>query len=615
MITLKSFGITDTTFRDAHQSLLATRLKMEDMEPIASEMDQVGFASMEVWGGATFDATTRYLSEDPWERLRRFKKLITKTPLSMLLRGQSLVGYKAYSDDVVDAFIERSAVNGIDIFRVFDALNDEWNLERAATAVKNSQKHLQMTICYSVTESGKMEGPIYNLDYYLDRAKSFQNMGADSICIKDMAGLLSPYDAFELVSELKKVINVPIQLHTHYTSGMASMTVLKAIEAGVDVVDACLAPLALRTSQPAVEPLLVTLRGTEYDPKLNLDTLIGLGDYMESILPKYKEYMETARAAVIDAKVLSHQIPGGMASNLTTQLREIGSLDKLEDVLEDIPVTRKELGYPPLVTPMSQMVGSQAVSNVIFGRYKMVSNEVKEYLSGMYGRPPGKVDLSVKATIFKSEDKTEITAITERPGNILEPELNKAKDGLKDITADIDDVLIYALYPTTGMKFLRIKHGIDSSEENVDRDAESKQSLSLDTNFEVAEQTPTKSSNIRSFNVYIDDTLFKVEVDPTDQNLISISDGIKTQKSNETKPSANGQTENSDGQLKSPMPGVILRYLVEEGQEVKEGDPVAVLEAMKMENTLPAPKDGNIQSLPVEPGQTVVKGDLLAIIT
>ena len=615
MITLKSFGITDTTFRDAHQSLLATRLKMEDMEPIASEMDQVGFASMEVWGGATFDATTRYLSEDPWERLRRFKKLITKTPLSMLLRGQSLVGYKAYSDDVVDAFIERSAVNGIDIFRVFDALNDEWNLERAATAVKNSQKHLQMTICYSVTESGKMEGPIYNLDYYLDRAKSFQNMGADSICIKDMAGLLSPYDAFELVSELKKVINVPIQLHTHYTSGMASMTVLKAIEAGVDVVDACLAPLALRTSQPAVEPLLVTLRGTEYDPKLNLDTLIGLGDYMESILPKYKEYMETARAAVIDAKVLSHQIPGGMASNLTTQLREIGSLDKLEDVLEDIPVTRKELGYPPLVTPMSQMVGSQAVSNVIFGRYKMVSNEVKEYLSGMYGRPPGKVDLSVKATIFKSEDKTEITAITERPGNILEPELNKAKDGLKDITADIDDVLIYALYPTTGMKFLRIKHGIDSSEENVDRDAESKQSLSLDTNFEVAEQTPTKSSNIRSFNVYIDDTLFKVEVDPTDQNLISISDGIKTQKSNETKPSANGHIENSDGQLKSPMPGVILRYLVEEGQAVKQGDPVAVLEAMKMENTLPAPKDGNIQSLPVEPGQTVVKGDLLAIIT
>ena len=613
MITLKSFGITDTTFRDAHQSLLATRLRMEDMEPIASEMDQIGFASMEVWGGATFDATTRYLSEDPWERLRRFKKLITQTPLSMLLRGQSLVGYKAYSHDVVDAFVERAAVNGIDIFRVFDALNDEWNLERAAAAVKNNQKHLQMTICYSVTESGKMEGPIYNLDYYLDRAKSFQNMGADSICIKDMAGLLSPYDAFELVSELKKVINVPIQLHTHYTSGMASMTVLKAIEAGVDVVDTCLAPLALRTSQPAVEPLVVTLRGTEYDPKFNLDTLIGLGDYMVSILPKYKEYMETPRAAVIDAKVLSHQIPGGMASNLISQLRDIGSLDKLEDVLEDIPVTRKELGYPPLVTPMSQMVGSQAVSNVIFGRYKMVSNEVKEYISGMYGRPPGKVDVSVKATVFESEDEMEITTITERPGNILEPELNKAEDDLKDITSDIDDVLIYALYPTTGMKFLRIKHGIDASEE--DRDAESKQPLSVDTSSKATEQAPTKSSNIRSFNVYIDDILFKVEVDPTDQNLISISDGIKTQKGSETKPSVNGHTENSEGQLESPMPGVILRYLVEVGQEVKQGDPVAVLEAMKMENTLPAPRDGSIQSLPVEPGQTVVKGDLLAIIT
>ena len=614
MITLKSFGITDTTFRDAHQSLLATRLKMEDMEPIASEMDQVGFASMEVWGGATFDAATRFLSEDPWERLRSFKKLITKTPLSMLLRGQSLVGYKAYSDDVVEAFVERSAVNGIDIFRVFDALNDEWNLEKAAAAVKNNQKHLQMTICYSVTESGKMEGPIYDLDYYLKRAKSFQNMGADSICIKDMAGLLSPYDAFELVSELKNVIDVPLQLHTHYTSGMASMTVLKAIEAGVDVVDTCLAPLALRTSQPAVEPLIVTLRGTEYDPKLNLDTLIGLGDYMESILPKYKKYMETPRAAVIDAKVLSHQIPGGMASNLISQLREVGSLDKLEDVLEDIPITRKELGYPPLVTPMSQMVGSQAVSNVIFGRYQMVSNEVKEYLNGMYGRPPGKVDMSVKANVFESENATEMTTITERPGNLLEPELEKAEDGLKDITTDIDDVLIYALYPTTGMKFLRIKYGIDSPEEDPDRDAEITRTESAKANSKVEGHPPIKSSNIRSFNVYIDDTLFKVEVDPTDQNSIAISDGIKTQKNNDTKPSVNGPAKNSDGQLQSPMPGVILRYLVEVGQEVKQGDPVAVLEAMKMENTLPAPKNGSIQSLHVEPGQTVSKGDLLAII-
>lgn len=614
MIKLKPFGITDTTFRDAHQSLLATRLEMEDMEPIASKMDQIGFASMEVWGGATFDATTRYLSEDPWERLRKFKTLITKTPLSMLLRGQSLVGYKAYSDDVVDAFVKRSAENGIDIFRVFDALNDEWNLERAAAAVKHNQKHLQMTICYSVTESGKMEGPIFDLDYYLDRAQSFQNMGADSICIKDMAGLLSPYDAFELVSELKKVITVPLQLHTHYTSGMASMTVLKAIEAGVDIVDTCLAPLALRTSQPAVEPLVVTLRGTEHDPKLNLDTLIELGDYLESVLPKYKDYMETPRAAVIDAKVLSHQIPGGMASNLISQLRELGALDKLDEVLKDIPVTRKELGYPPLVTPMSQMVGSQAVSNVILGRYKMVSNEVREYLGGMYGRPPGKVNTSVKTNVFKSEDEPETTMINERPGNLLDPELQKAKDGLKDITTDIDDVLIYALYPTTGLKFLRIKHGIDSSE-NTNVTPEIEKTQNSDSGSETEDHVPTKSSNIRSFNVYIDNTLFKVEVDPTNQNPIAISDSINSQKVDVTKPSVDGRIKNSDGQLQSPMPGLILRYLVDVGQEVKQGDPLVVLEAMKMENTLPSPKNGTIQSLPVEAGQTVLKGDVLAIIT
>jgi pyruvate carboxylase subunit B len=604
MNTFNSFGITDTTFRDAHQSLLATRLEMKDMEPIAAQMDQVGFASMEVWGGATFDATTRYLAEDPWERLRQFKKLITKTPLSMLLRGQSLVGYKAYADDVVDAFVERSATNGIDIFRVFDALNDEWNLIRAAEAVKNNGKHLQMAICYSVTENGKMGGPIYSLDYYLDRAKIFQEMGADSLCIKDMAGLLSPYDAFELISALKEVVTVPIQLHTHYTSGMASMTVLKAIEAGVDVVDACLAPLALRTSQPAVEPLVVTLRGTENDPKLDLDTLINLGDYLESILPKYREYLETPKVSVIDTKILSHQIPGGMASNLISQLREADSLDRLNEVLEDIPITRKELGYPPLVTPMSQMIGSQAVSNVLFGRYKMVSNQVKEYLTGMYGRPPSKVDSQIKDVVFESFDTAEIKTINERPGNLIEPELKRAEKEVADITSDIDEILIYALYPTTGMKFLRIKHGLDL---NADSDRSENHEITATGTKEV----PVKSLKTKSFNVFVDDTFYKVEIDPINQNVVSISDGIRNPKpARDSKPA-----ENSNGELKSPMPGVLLKYLVEADQQVNRGDPIAVLEAMKMENTLPSPKDGRIQSLIVEPGQTVVKGDLLAIIT
>ena len=616
MNTFNSFGITDTTFRDAHQSLLATRLEMKDMEPIAAQMDQVGFASMEVWGGATFDATTRYLAEDPWERLRQFKKLITKTPLSMLLRGQSLVGYRAYADDVVDAFVERSATNGIDIFRVFDALNDEWNIARAAKAVKNNDKHLQIAICYSVTENGKMGGPIYSLDYYLNRAKIFQDMGADSLCIKDMAGLLSPYDAFDLISALKKVVTVPLQLHTHYTSGMASMTVLKAVEAGIDVVDACLAPLALRTSQPAVEPLVVTLRGTENDPKLDLDTLINLGDYLESVLPKYREYLETPKASVIDAKVLSHQIPGGMASNLISQLKEADSIDRLDEVLEDIPLTRKELGYPPLVTPMSQMVGSQAVSNVLFGRYKMVSNQVKEYLTGMYGRPPSKVDSQIKDAVFEFYGTSEIKTINERPGNLIEPELKQAEKEVANLTNNIDDILIYALYPTTGMKFLRIKHGLDLQKDDLDLNADGDSSENHEITATGTQEVPVKSLKTRSFNVFIDDTFYKVEIDPVDQNMVSISDGIQNpESSRDSKPTLTGSAANSDGELKSPLPGVVLKYLVEVDQQVNQGDPIVVLEAMKMENTLPSPKDGSIQSLTVEPGQTVVKGDLLAIIT
>ena len=287
-----ALGITDTTFRDGHQSLMATRLRTGDMTPIAKDMDSVGFHSMEVWGGATFDTAIRFLGEDPWDRLRKFKELIPGTPLQMLLRGQSLVGYRNYADDVVDEFVKRSADVGIDIFRVFDALNDERNLQRAATAVMKSGKHLQMTICYSVTEEGRMGGDIYNISYYVERAKAFESMGADSICIKDMAGILAPYDAFELVSALKNVLHIPIQLHTHYTSGMASMTVLKAIEAGVDVVDTCLAPLAMRTAQPAIEPLLISLKGGDKDPGLDMDKILRLGDYMESVLPKYKSLLE-----------------------------------------------------------------------------------------------------------------------------------------------------------------------------------------------------------------------------------------------------------------------------------------------------------------------------------
>ena len=612
--------ITDTTFRDGHQSLMATRLRTEDMEPIAAEMDSVGFYSMEVWGGATFDATTRFLAEDPWQRLRTFKRLMPNTPLSMLLRGQALVGYRAYADDVVDAFVQRSAEVGIDIFRVFDALNDEWNLQRAAAAVKSSGKHLQLTICYSVTEEGRLGGPIYNLDYYLEKARRFQDMGADSICLKDMAGLMAPYDADQLVISLKSILKVPLQLHTHYTSGMASMTVLKAIEAGVDVVDTCLAPLALRTAQPAIEPLVVTLGGTDRDTGLDLGKLLRMGDYLESMLPKYRDLMESPRAAVIDVKVLSHQIPGGMASNLISQLREADALDRLDEVLEDIPKTRKDLGYPPLVTPLSQMVGSQAVSNVLFGRYSMVSEPVKDHVYGLYGRPPAPVNPEVAAIALRDHPRGQ-TPIFERPANLIEPELEGAREAVEDISTDIDDVLIYALYPTTGMKFLRVKHGLDP----VPEEMKPKTLEEIEAEREVkaaqpvrhkATKPPPKSNRARLFNVFVEDEFFQVEVDParpSDGSVGRIS-GSSIRPTGAMTPVESATPTANEATIISPMPGIVVRYLVEVGQAVQAGDPVVVLEAMKMENSLPSPIAGTVQSIPLEPGSTVAKEDILAII-
>ena len=621
--------ITDTTFRDAHQSLMATRLRMDDMVPIAQEMDSVGFHSMEVWGGATFDVATRFLAEDPWERLRTFKRLITNTPLQMLLRGQSLVGYRNYADDVVDAFVQRAADAGIDIFRVFDALNDERNLERSAIAVKATGKHLQMAVCYSVTEEGKLGGPIYNLDYYIGKARVFRDMGADSICIKDMAGLLAPYDAFELVYALKDEVKVPLQLHSHYTSGMASMTCLKAIEAGVDVVDACLAPLALRTAQPAVEPLLMTLRGMGADPRLDLKKMLSMGDYLESILPKYKEHLQSPRTAVIDAKVLSHQIPGGMASNLISQLREADALDRLPEVLEEIPRTRKELGYPPLVTPTSQMVGSQAVSNVLFGRYKMVSGQVKDYAYGLYGRAPAPLDPEVVKTALKGYERGE-TPITQRPGDLIEPELQKAMDAIKDISTDMDDVLTYSLYPTTGLSFLRMKHGLDPiPEEMRPEPAPSSDTGSVES--AVASPAPpasaspgkgpapARSARARAFNVYVEDEYYRVEVDPVAPGQPASQVSAREAETITEAPHDGATTAPTalalgEDAVLAPMPGLVLRYAVEVGQQVDTGDTVVVLEAMKMENSLPSPADGSVKALPLEPGSRVSKGDVLAII-
>ncbi len=454
----KPVKVTDLTLRDGHQSLFATRMRTEDMLPIAEKLDSVGFYSLEVWGGATFDVMTRFLDEDPWERVRLLKEKMPNTKLQMLLRGQNLVGYRNYADDVVDAFVEKCCDVGIDIFRVFDALNDERNFTTAFRAIKNCGRHIQGAISYSLTE-GRLGGPIFNIAYYVDKARRIEDLGADSLCIKDMAGIISPYDAYELVSRLKETISIPIHLHTHYTSGMASMSCLKAIEAGADGIDTCLAPFAYRSSHSPSEAFAVALKGTPYDPKLDLDKMSEIDDYLEEIIPsKLRSFSDRTHYAVIDIEVIMHQIPGGMISNLVSQLKQAKALDRLGEVHREIPRTRQDMGFPPLVTPTSQIVGVQAVFNVIAGRYKMISNEVKDYFYGLYGRPPAPVNEEIRSKALKGYPRG-TTPMDKRPADILEPELPGAREALKGISEDIGDILIYALYPMTGLQFLKKKYG------------------------------------------------------------------------------------------------------------------------------------------------------------
>jgi pyruvate/oxaloacetate carboxyltransferase len=457
--------IQDNTFRDGHQSLLATRMRTEDMIPIAERMDEVGFWAMEVWGGATFDTMHRFLAEDPFDRIRALKRYIKKTPFSMLLRGQNLVGYRNYADDVARLFVDKVCEAGMDVFRVFDALNDFRNFETVVERIKANGKHFQGAICYTLTER-RMGGEIFNLEYYLKKAGELQDMGADTLCLKDMAGIMAPFDITRLITELKKEITIPIHLHTHYTSGMASMVYLEAIKAGVDIVDTCLAPFALRTSQPAVEPIVATLYGTRRDPGFDLNLLLELGDYIETIAPKYRDFHTKHRMAVIDTGVLAHQVPGGMISNLVNQLKEAKALNRLPEVYKEVAITRKELGMPPLVTPTSQIVGVQAVLNVLFGRYKMVTNEVKDLVYGLYGKTPIPVDPEVQKKVLKRYKRGD-TPVTGRAADYLEPELENARDKIGDLGKEDYDLLIYVLYPSTGEQFLKWKYEIEEKPPEV----------------------------------------------------------------------------------------------------------------------------------------------------
>ncbi|MDK2562035.1 oxaloacetate decarboxylase subunit alpha [Romboutsia sedimentorum] len=445
---MSKLKITETALRDGHQSLIATRLTTDEIIPILETMDQVGYHSMEVWGGATFDACIRFLHEDPWERLRLIRKHVKNTKLQMLLRGQNLLGYRHYADDTVEKFIELSIKNGIDIIRVFDALNDVKNVEASMKAIKKYNGHCQCAISYTTS-------PIHTTEYYLELIKILENMGADSICIKDMAGVLTPYNAYDLVKRVKEVTNLPIQLHTHCTSGIADMIYMKAVEAGVDIIDTAISPFSGGTSQPPTESLAITFAEMNRNPGLDTEKLLEVADYFKPIRDKYmSEGILNPKVLLTDPQTLKYQVPGGMLSNLLSQLEQQGASDKYEEVLNEVPRVRKDLGYPPLVTPLSQMVGTQALFNVLTGeRYKLIPKEIKDYVKGLYGQAPAPIDEAIKIKIIGDEE-----TITVRPADLIAPEFEAMKKEAGELAKNDEDVLAYALFPQVAPKFLESKY-------------------------------------------------------------------------------------------------------------------------------------------------------------
>jgi pyruvate carboxylase subunit B len=646
--------VEDLSLRDGHQSLFATRGRTEDMIPVAEMMDDVGYWAMEVWGGATFDTMHRFLNEDPWERIRTLKRYIKKTPFSMLLRAQNLVGYRNYADDVAKAFVERTCENGMDIFRTFDALNDYRNFETVVPVIKEFGKHFQGCMCYTMTEP-RMGGEVYNIDYYVNKAKDLEKMGADSICVKDMAGLLAPYDAYNLIKALKAAVKPPIHLHSHFTSGMSPMTHLKAIEAGVDIIDTCMSPYAYRTAHAAIEPLVMTLLGTNRDTGFDIRLLARINEVFEKeILPKYRHLLDDTKMSIIDINVLLHQTPGGMLSNLVNQLREMDALDKIDQVYAELPRVRKELGQIPLVTPTSQIVGTQTVNNVLFDdqneRYKMITGQVKDLCYGLYGKTAIPIDKEVQKKALKGYERGE-KPIECRPAEVLEPELDKAKEEIGDLAVDLDDALIYALYPVTGKRFLKWKYGKEQPPADVKartlQDAAAEQELIKKAKAGLLVEKkdgdgPEKSENTRTFNVFVDDDYFEVAVDevggsPVVSYVQPMATGTQTPaaapsappaaapaakkppaaEAKEAKPEAPAAAPAAAVEgtpLTAPMPGMIVKYEKKAGDAVSQGETVVVLEAMKMENALPSPAGGTIKSVNFSSGDTVAKGDVLAVI-
>jgi len=605
--------INDVTLRDGHQSLFATRGRTEDMIAAAEMMDEVGFNATETWGGASFDAMHRYLGEDPWERLRTLKKYMKKTPFSMLLRGQNVVGYRNYPDDVVISFVQRAIDNGVDIFRCFDALNDYRNYETAAKVIKDNGKHFQGVVCYTLNEP-RLAGDVYNMDYYIDKVKELIDFGVDSVCIKDMAGLIAPYDIYNMVREIKKITEIPINLHTHFTSGMGDLAILKAIEAGVDIVDTCIGPYAYRTSHPAVEPLIMTLLGTNRDSGLDIKKITAISDELEKYIPKYRHLDKSPKYSIIDINVLLHQTPGGMISNLVNQLTAMDALDKLGEVFRLLPKVREDLGNVPLVTPTSQIVGVQTVNNVLFdkeeGEYSQITKEVKDLCYGLYGKTTKEINPYVLEKALKDYPRGE-KPIDVRPGSILEPELEEVKEKFKDIAKDIDDVVLCALYPVTGRKFLKWKYGVEEKPEEVKPKTfeQVKKEQELIKKALSGELTSKGKGTGRELEVTVDGDTFTVEINDPNANA-SAGQKFVTRK----KKKASTHEGEDSGILIATIPGMIVEYKKKVGDKVKSGETVIVLEAMKMMNNLASNATGVIKEIKYSSGDSVSKGDVLMII-
>lgn len=623
--------ITDTTLRDAHQSLWATRMRTEDMLPIAEKLDRVGYHSLEVWGGATFDVCLRYLNEDPWERLRELKKRITKTPLQMLLRGQSLVGLQHYPDDVAERFCAKAVENGIDIIRIFDALNDIRNLEVPIKMSKKAGAHVQAAVVYTIS-------PVHTMEHYLETAKSLVEMGADSICIKDMAGLLSPYRAYELVRLIKKNLKIMVQLHSHYIGGLAVGSYLKAAEAGVDVIDTAAVPLAFGASQPPVETVARVLQESPYDTRLDIHLLFEVSKYFEEL--RKKNGFERGVTRITDMRVFEHQVPGGMITNLVSQLEEQKALHKIHEVLDEIPYVREDLGYPPLVTPTSQIVGVQAVLNVLMNeRYKLVPGEVRAYVQGLYGRPPVPIKQEI---IDKVMGKGEQNLIKCRPADLLEPKMDKLKEEIKDIATSEEDVLSYALFPQVALKFFEWRRNKDSGciDDVVTETAgEAKKVVSSPAANVSKEATKMNLTEIKELIKMLDETeITELHLESAGVK-VSIKKGALTGPAGfpagEEKPAAApaapgaakpekpAPDESRDHLIPivAPMVGTFYRTpspeaapFVEVGQMVTQGQTVCIIEAMKLMNEIEAEIAGRIVEILVENGQPVEYGQTLFLL-